>query len=273
MKKEILSLFLFAFMHVNAMQKHTTPFLYKNLREAITQHDAQAVNNLLEAGADPNGRGRRQYTLLYMATMTNNKKIIRSLLKHGAEVNSRNGLANGQTALHCAVNGDCYKAVGILLNHSNIDVNAKDTLGQTPLHNAVKNERIFILSLLLKRSDIEIDVVDLRGHTPLHWTWGEGVVKTSLMRMLLNHRRNDVVSLNALHQEGKTYFSLLPSDLLMQMLSPYLKTYSISDQRAEQIARDSEDANVAKWIRRLLKERTKESLSSIAPHSHGCNVS
>ena len=83
------------------------------LHNAARSGDLSAVKMLLEAGADPNARGRRGATPLHEAAYNDNLAVVEALLAAGADPNA--GERGGATPLHEAAHNDNPAIVKALL--------------------------------------------------------------------------------------------------------------------------------------------------------------
>jgi uncharacterized protein len=84
------------------------------LRYAIVNDDAQAVQALLNAGADANETYKDGVTALMVAAINNSPHAARALLNAGANINTPD--AKGKTALEIAILFDSVAVVPILQN-------------------------------------------------------------------------------------------------------------------------------------------------------------
>lgn len=103
---------------------------------------------------------------LYLAVFRqSHSKIIKSLLKYGADINIKN--QSGISSLHCAVYKDNEEIVKLLLENG-ADVNVRDNEGATPLHLTVSryHNRGAITKILLKYG-ADVNAKDKRGNTAL----------------------------------------------------------------------------------------------------------
>ena len=90
------------------------------------------------------------------------------LLTPSVLINAKSNDGHGQTALHIAVSLGQLKCVQVLVNNSEVDVNARDSLEMTPLHGATFGHFDAAIKLLLKRSDINCGLQDSNGNNILH---------------------------------------------------------------------------------------------------------
>jgi ankyrin repeat protein len=121
--------------------------LLEELFEAVSRGDSKRVEELLGMGVNPNARaegrfvvvaGRaqesvlecRNCTPLHVAAYAGHARIVKLLIKHGGDVNTKDDL--GLTPLHYAAYGRNAKVIQVLLN-SGADPLALDAYCRTPL--------------------------------------------------------------------------------------------------------------------------------------------
>lgn len=92
------------------------------------------VKLLLEHGANINSRNNFGETPLYCAVKSKSDRLVLFLLKKGAAVNENRN--DGRTVLHAAVETEDINLVHMLLEHQ-ADVNARDDQGKSPLSLAI----------------------------------------------------------------------------------------------------------------------------------------
>jgi len=120
-------------------------------------------------------------TPLYLTATKGHDKVIKLLLRYGANVNAIGN--QGWTALHVASANGYLPAAQVLLDHY-ADTNVQDDYGETPLQCALKNGRLEIaLSLIGHTGDQAIR--DDRNITPLHFASEKGYLEVVLA--LLKH--------------------------------------------------------------------------------------
>ena len=103
---------------------------YSLLWEAIISKNLYAVNQLLQKGADINGKdNNNHHTPIYYATINNEKELLNVLLENGADVNSKNQFGNYvlSTAMHGC---DNFESVTLLLDNG-ANPYLKDKRGET----------------------------------------------------------------------------------------------------------------------------------------------
>ena len=183
----------------------------------------------------PNARGGNYGTALHSASYGGHLQIVRSLLKHGVDVDVRDSL--NRTPLSCASwGGHCdiircllehgaYVAVSdddhdtpltwaayfghvnafrILLEHG-ADVNSRGFHGRTPLHDLVwggesfKRDRLEIARLLLKHG-ANVDARDNEHRTALYLAVSERSDALDILRILLEYGAD----VDAEHEDGLT---------------------------------------------------------------------
>ena len=201
---------------------------------ACSYRQQDSVNILLEAGSNPNTADGNSNTCLHAAVLGScNKKIIRKITDHGANVNVTN--KRNETALMIACVKKNEGAIKVLLN-AGADPNiADDPYGDTSLHNAVKGvcskdvlqaiidhgtdvnatnkqNRTALMEACVKKNEGAINVLlnahanpnivgEADGDTCLHYAIkGPGVCSNEVLQALINHG----VDLNATNKQNCT---------------------------------------------------------------------
>ena len=125
------------------------------------------VRSLLRHGVDVDIRGYASYTPLLFASFSGHCDIVQYLIDHGADVNSQSH-AQYTPLIWAAYHGH-FDVVRMLLEH-HADVNLQDDIGGTPLHNALLNNNsqnsLRMVQLLLEHG-AEVDVKNKYGTNPL----------------------------------------------------------------------------------------------------------
>lgn len=181
------------------------------LREAVVNHDAEAVRLLLLFGADPNTIDRNGSTPLYSATEVGFLDAARMLLKYGADPNTSAGpnadtplalavlenkfelvqlylayggdpnriMANGNSVMIRSIDRKVPKRlIELMLNYGG-DPNGKNGEGTSPLFQTISVQRLDIGHLLLERG------ADPNLPGPKHLLW-PSVYQPPFLRLLLS---------------------------------------------------------------------------------------
>jgi len=155
------------------------------LQWAAQRNNAELVDLLLTAGANPKTANRYKVTPLALASMNGNAAIIERLLKAGAGANDVS--EDGQTALMTASLNGRADAVKVLLSHG-ADVNAKEPVrGQTPLMWAASEGNAEAARLLLE-AGADIKGKSKNGFTPFLFAVRNGHMDA--VKVLLDHGAN-----------------------------------------------------------------------------------
>ena len=175
------------------------------LHYAAWKNDNPAIiNDLLNAGANVNGKDKNGDTPLHYAAENDNPEIINALLNAGANVNKQNGF--GQTPLHTAVRyNDNPEIIAALLN-AGASVNEKNTFGSTPLHfAAANNDNLEIIADLLNAGANIHEKTFLNG-TPLHaaaWNNANPAIIVALLNAGANIHEKDKNGETPLHHAAR----------------------------------------------------------------------
>ena len=144
---------------VNAKnEKELTPLHY------AAKHQPQAVKPLIDAGADVNAKDSLELPPLHYAAEYQ-PKAVKPLIDAGADVNAESELGQ-KIPLHFAAQHQ-PESVSILIK-AGADVNAKDGLGNTPLHYAVQHQPQAVKPLIKAGADVNAES-ELTHRTPLHF--------------------------------------------------------------------------------------------------------
>ncbi|NWU97338.1 NFKB1 factor, partial [Upupa epops] len=145
---------------------------------AVITKQAEVVEDLLKAGADVSLLDRHGNSVLHLAAMEGDDKILSLLLKH-KKVSPMVNLSNGEglCAIHMAVMANSMSCLKQLIA-AGVNVNAQEQKsGRTALHLAVEQENIPLAGCLLLEGDADVDSTTYDGTTPLHIAAGRGSTK------------------------------------------------------------------------------------------------
>ena len=112
------------------------------------------IELLLIEGADVNSKDKNGRTPWYLAAELADGDIVKLLIDHGADVNTRDD-ATGFTALHYAAGLGNMNAAEVLIANG-ADINAKDKEGHTPLYIAINHDYKIAEFLIDKGADSSI---------------------------------------------------------------------------------------------------------------------
>ena len=135
-----------------------------SLHDAIRDKDMQALQALIQSGADVNAKNEKELTPLHFAAQYQ-PQAVKPLIEAGADVNAKSELGQ-ETPLHLAT---LHQPTAVKpLIEAGADVNAKSELGQkTPLHFAAKYQPQAVKPLIEAGADV--NTKDNLGLIPLHF--------------------------------------------------------------------------------------------------------
>ncbi|EAY22741.1 ankyrin repeat protein, putative [Trichomonas vaginalis G3] len=139
---------------------------------------------------------------LHFALKSSSKKVLKVLIKHGANINDKTSL--GSQAIHFAAAFNDVNIAQILVSHG-ADINSKNFQGLIPLHIAVSNGRKEMVEyLLLKGSNVNSK--DIHDATPLHYAAFSNNIE--IMQLLISYgakiNSKDEEKRTPLHYAGKS---------------------------------------------------------------------
>ena len=124
------------------------------LIDAVEDGNLAAVQTLLDAGADVEGRGEYGYTALIEASVYGHLAIVKALLAAGADVNASSYI--NHTSLMMASSRGHLDVVKALLA-AGADVNARDHDGETALGRATEKDRAHVVRVLLEVDGVVVE--------------------------------------------------------------------------------------------------------------------
>ncbi len=135
------------------------------LMHAVLLGSVEMTRLLLEAGADPNLKGRG-FTPLGMASLQGRAQIVRQLLKAGADVDRKS--SDGNTPLTAASVMHRTDVIRALLPY-HPDVSIWNREGRVSLGIAVQEGSMDIVAMMLD-AGVDPNVMDRNGNRPLFWS-------------------------------------------------------------------------------------------------------
>jgi len=160
-----------------------------------------AIESLVEKGANPLAKNANGENILFSAAKTNNENVINTVVKVGTPVNERDNL--GSTPLHMAVRWDATKSIKRLLELG-IDIDAQNTSGKSALSEAALGGRLKTAKVLLDFG-ADVNSSDTTGCTILMDAI-RGQNK-NVVKLLLDYNANasiqEINGVNAYHEAAK----------------------------------------------------------------------
>ncbi|KAM4050081.1 nuclear factor NF-kappa-B p105 subunit isoform 2-T2 [Anomaloglossus baeobatrachus] len=154
------------------------------LHLAVITHQADIVQDILQAGGDPLMLDRKGNSVLHLACKEGDATSLSILLDHPKIAEMIDHPNNeGLNAIHEAVIANSMPCLRLMILAS-ADVNAQEQKsGRSPLHLAVEQDNISLAGCLLLDGDACVDSTTYDGNTPLHIAAGKGSTKlTALLK-------------------------------------------------------------------------------------------
>jgi ankyrin repeat protein len=155
---------------------------------AVNSLHARIVKMLLDRGVDPNGRNRKQETVLCRALRLGKTDITQQLLEYGADPCTTD--VGGWTPLHLATEAADLAVVKLLLADARVDANQASKSGMRPIHIAAHQEDRATLELFPDCEDVDVNAPDGDRLTPLMWVAYHGFL--GHVQLLLAHAKIDI---------------------------------------------------------------------------------
>ena len=136
----------------------TTPLQY-----AVFKGSTNAVNLLIENGADMKKKDYNGYCSLFYASAFSDANMIHLLLEKDSSLTREKSLS-GRTVIHFAAIYGNDEAISYYLSNTFLSINAQDNEGSTPLHYAVEKKYNSTINLLIE-SGAKTDIKNNEGLT------------------------------------------------------------------------------------------------------------
>ncbi len=191
----------------NAYHKHLNK-QHKKAQQSMNElcaHGAQcnaSIGVVCCVGGSTQASETKYQSLLHLAAKFNIADSVRVLLRHGVDVNVKDG--SGRTAVIIASQSGNFQMMHELIGHG-ANVNVSDSFGMTPLHwlcTTDKTKHCDNINRLLQ-AGASCEGHDHNVDTPLHMACGLG--KESAMHVLLRHGANP----DGVNHAGRTPLFLL----------------------------------------------------------------
>jgi ankyrin repeat protein len=174
-------------MYVNARGGHYVTAI----QAALYKRHLSIVRVLMEHGVDVNSRDDEGLSLLHIAEQIGDPEAVSLLMSRGADVGSGHS-----SMLFMALNSGNLAETRLLLDRG-VDANTRDEKGSTALHISSDNGYLELVRLLLQYG-AEVDSRDNHGSTPLHLASAKGDHR--VVSLLMEHGAD----VNALDKTNST---------------------------------------------------------------------
>jgi len=134
------------------------------LHIAAESGNEEAVNYLLEQGADKNKASHTGKTALMLAAANDRLGMVRILVQHGVDLEATD--EKGDTALMHATNNGLLEVVKYLVEEAGAQLSVRNSKEATPAIYAASNEHLEVLNYLLSQG-ADVEGQDCEGWNPL----------------------------------------------------------------------------------------------------------
>lgn len=149
------------------------------ITEAINNEQTECLQILLDNEADVNSEDSQHRSLLYLAVLKNNLKIMQILIERGANPNTEYA---GEPLLFDVIKKNNPRALQLLLSCKELNIHCQNQSGESPLHVATQYDNITGLALLI-RAGLHADSRNAKGQTIAHYAALKG--HTDLLKQMI----------------------------------------------------------------------------------------
>ncbi|CAK4654907.1 unnamed protein product [Aphanomyces euteiches] len=168
--------------YLDVTDSELTAMLLEAASSPALQDNLAVVRSLLTHGANVNSTDKRDETALHKAAEHGHFNIVKELLAHNANVNKQT--YEDKTALYWASARGNLEIVKILLEKK-AKASIVNENGETPLFRAIVEGHFDIVVALLEASDPSVNKANYEDATPLHEASKKG--KLDIVKLLLDH--------------------------------------------------------------------------------------
>jgi len=151
---------------------------------AFNNNNIEILKYLLEHGGDCNTKNNNGLSLLMLAIDKSNYNMVKYLLQN-PNINIYENDINGNSPLIKAIGQNNIDLVKLLIdycirNKIKIDINGKDSNGNYPLIKAINQNNFDIVFLLVNygiKNNIDMNIININGNTPLTLSYKQGHLK------------------------------------------------------------------------------------------------
>lgn len=162
--------------------------------ESINHEQTECVQLLLDAGVDVNFCDTQNRSLLYLAVVKNNRKIMKTLIDRGANPNTAYA---GEPLLFTVIKNKSPETLQLFLSAKDLDIKCTNQSEESAIHIAAQQDDAMALAILIQAGCIT-SARDSNGQTVAHYAALNG--HADLLRLMINYG----ISVNTPDSRGRT---------------------------------------------------------------------
>lgn len=175
------------------------------LVKACSENNYDAVDKLIDSGADIDHIGIYKYSALMISAREGNTEIVDLLIRKGAKIDLEDG--NGRTAFNYASGGSDKIDILELLFDAGADIDHLDKDNNTPLMHAINLNCNPAVNFLIKKN-ANINIQNSKGNTALMLAVSNPSIDRYSFKLMVNKGAN----LNTQNNDGNTALLLSERD-------------------------------------------------------------
>ena len=216
----------------------------------------EVYQEIISHGVDVNATAKNNLSALLLACEKGNKDAINVLFNAGADPNI--ATANGKTCLHCVAQHDCCTDVLHAIISHGVDVNARKKNNVTALMKACANGNVDAIEVLL-HAGADPNIMDDAGDTCLHnAAQGACAIHDQDFQSFIDHYCTGMNGTNMANQSAFVLLHEAPGVSAVSVLLRSLTDSNIADTKGYNLLCDPISNHISKELLLTVTERGAE---------------